>query len=46
MAAPVFFLYWCAVAVAFALERRRKKRGDDPADRYAGLSPDEATPLP
>lgn len=46
MAAPVFFLYWCAVGVAFALERRRKRRGDDPRDRYAGLSPDEATPLP
>lgn len=45
MAAPVFFLYWCAVAFAFLLERRRRKRGDDPRDRYAGLSPDEATPL-
>lgn len=46
MAAPVFLLFWCAVAVAFLLERRRRKRGDDPADRYAGLSPDQATPLP
>jgi sec-independent protein translocase protein TatC len=45
MAAPVFFLFWCAVGVAFLLERRRRRRGDDPADRYAGLSPDEATPL-
>ncbi|ANS77739.1 Twin-arginine translocation protein TatC [Serinicoccus hydrothermalis] len=42
MAAPVFALYWCAVAFAFALDRRRAKK--DP-DRYAGLSPDEATPL-
>ena len=45
MAAPVFFLFWCAVGVAFLLERGRRKRGDDPRDRYAGLSPDEATPL-
>lgn len=45
MAAPVFVLYWCAVAFAFLLERRRRRRGDDPRDRYAGLSPDEATPL-
>jgi sec-independent protein translocase protein TatC len=45
MAAPVFFLYWCAVGTAFLLERRRRGRGDDPADRYAGLSPDQATPL-
>jgi len=45
MAAPVFLLFWCAVAVAFVLEGLRRRRGDDPADRYAGLSPDEATPL-
>lgn len=45
MAAPVFLLFWCAVAVAFLLERRRRRRGDDAADRYARLSPDEATPL-
>lgn len=45
MAAPVFLLFWCAVAVAYLLERRRRERGDDPRDRYAGLSPDEATPL-
>lgn len=42
MAAPVFLLYWCAVAFAFVLERSRRRRGKD---RYAGLSPDEATPL-
>ena len=45
MAAPVFALYWGAVAFAFLLERRRKKKGGDIRDRYAGLSPDEATPL-
>lgn len=45
MAAPVFFLFWCAVGFAFLLERRRRRRGDDPRDRYAGLSPGEATPL-
>lgn len=45
MAAPVFFLYWCAVGFAFLLERARRRRGDDPRDRYATLSPDEATPL-
>lgn len=45
MAAPVFFLYWCAVGFAFILERRRRKKGGDIRDRYAGLSPDEATPL-
>ncbi len=45
MAAPVFLLFWCAVAVAFLLERRRPGRGTDAADRYAGLAPDEATPL-
>ena len=45
MAAPVFFLFWCAVGFAFLLERSRAKRGDDPAGRYAGLSPDEPTPL-
>lgn len=45
MAAPVFFLFWCAVGVSFSLERRRRRRGDDPADRYAKLSPGEATPL-
>jgi sec-independent protein translocase protein TatC len=42
MAAPVFFLFWCAVGFAFFLERSRKKRG---GDRYAGLSPDQPTPL-
>ena len=42
MAAPVFALYWCAVAFAFFLERLRRRKG---GDRYAGLSPDEATPL-
>ena len=45
MAAPVFALFWCAVAVAFLLERRRRRRGDDPADRYSRLAPDQATPL-
>lgn len=45
MAAPVFFLFWCAVGFAFFLERRRKKKGGDIRDRYAELSPDEATPL-
>ena len=25
--------------------KRRAKRGEDPTNRYAGLSPDEATPL-
>jgi sec-independent protein translocase protein TatC len=45
MAAPVFLLYWCAVAVAFLLEARRRRRGDDPRDRYRDLSPDQATPL-
>lgn len=46
MAAPVFFLFWCAVGVAYLLERRRRRRrGDDPRDRYAGLRPDQATPL-
>lgn len=44
MAAPVFVLFWCAVGVAYLLERRRARRGD-PRDRYAGLSPDQATPL-
>lgn len=44
MAAPVFGLYWCAVAFAFFLERLRRRRGKG-TDRYAGLSPDEATPL-
>lgn len=43
MAAPVFALFWCAVGFSFLLERRRRKKG---TDRYAGLSPDEATPLP
>lgn len=42
MAAPVFFLFWCAVAVAFLLERRKARKSPD---RYAGLSPDEPTPL-
>ncbi|OLT15928.1 twin arginine-targeting protein translocase TatC [Serinicoccus sp. CUA-874] len=42
MASPVFALYWCAVGVAFLMERRRAKKNPD---RYAGLSPDEATPL-
>lgn len=46
MAAPIFALYWAAVAVSFLLERRRRRRGADPRDRYAGLSPDQATPLP
>lgn len=46
MAAPVFGLFWCAVAVAYFLEWRRRKKGDDPRDRYRDLSPDEATPLP
>lgn len=46
MAAPVFFLFWCAVGLAFLLEGRRRRRGDAPAGRYAGLSPDQATPLP
>lgn len=42
MAAPVFALYWCAVAVAFVMERtRRRRRGN----RYEELSPDQATPL-
>lgn len=46
MAAPIFALYWCAVAVAFLLERRRRRRGKgSAADRYVGLSPDQATPL-
>lgn len=45
MAAPVFLLFWCAVGVAYFLERRKRRRGGDPKDRYAGLSPDEATPL-
>lgn len=45
MAAPVFVLFWCAVGVAFLLERGRRRRGDDPAGRYAGLTPDEPTPL-
>lgn len=45
MAAPVFALYWCAVAVAFLLERLRRRRGDDPRDRYRDLSPDQARPL-
>jgi sec-independent protein translocase protein TatC len=43
MAAPVFFLFWCAVGVAFLLERRKARTSPD---RYAGLSPDEPTPLP
>lgn len=43
MAMPIFFLYWCAVAVSFALERRSARRGR--RSRYADLSPDEATPL-
>ena len=45
MAAPVFALYWCAVAVAFLLERLRRRRGGDPRDRYRDLTPDQATPL-
>lgn len=45
MAAPVFALFWCAVAVAFFMERLRRRRGADPRNRYAHLSPDEATPL-
>ncbi|GAA5163028.1 twin-arginine translocase subunit TatC [Ornithinimicrobium tianjinense] len=45
MAMPIFVLYWFAVAVSFAMEKRRAKRGEDPSNRYAGLSPDEATPL-
>ncbi|QFG68654.1 twin-arginine translocase subunit TatC [Ornithinimicrobium pratense] len=45
MAAPVFLLYWCAVAVAFIMERLRGRRGDDPRDRYRDLTPDQATPL-
>ena len=46
MALPIFLLFWGAVAVAFGMERRRRRRGDDPHDRYAGLSPDQASPLP
>ena len=42
MASPVFVLYWCAVGVAFLMERRREKKNPG---RYSGLSPDEATPL-
>lgn len=45
MALPIFLLFWGAVGVSFYLERRRRKRGDDPRDRYSGLSPDQATPL-
>lgn len=45
MAAPVFFLFWCAVGFSFLLERGRRRRGDDPGSRYAGLSPDQPTPL-
>ncbi|SOC54437.1 twin-arginine translocase subunit TatC [Ornithinimicrobium cerasi] len=43
MAAPVFFLFWCAVGVAFLLERRRERKNPG---RYAGLAPDQPTPLP
>jgi len=43
LAAPMFLLYWCAVGVAALLERRRRR--DDPARRWAGLSPGEASPL-
>ncbi|MFK5583411.1 twin-arginine translocase subunit TatC [Serinicoccus sp. LYQ131] len=42
MASPVFALFWCAVGFSFLLEKRRASKG---GDRYAGLSPDEATPL-
>lgn len=46
MAMPIFALYWGAVAVSFLMERRRRKKGHRTAsERYAGLSPDEATPL-
>lgn len=45
MAAPVFALYWCAVAVAFLMERLRRRRGQDPRERYRDLAPDQATPL-
>lgn len=45
MAAPVFALYWCAVAVAFLMERLRRRRGQDPRERYRDLTPDQATPL-
>ena len=45
MAAPVFALYWCAVAVAFLMERVRRRRGKDPRERYRDLTPDQATPL-
>ncbi len=42
MASPVFALFWCAVGISFLMERRRARKNPD---RYAGLSPDEATPL-
>lgn len=45
MAAPVFALYWCAVAFAFVMEWLRRRRGDDRRDRYRDLTPDQATPL-
>jgi sec-independent protein translocase protein TatC len=43
LAAPMFLLYWCAVGVAALLERRRRR--NDPAQQWAGLSPDEASQL-
>jgi len=43
LATPMFLLYWCAVGISTLLERRRAKH--DPAARWAGLSPDEASPL-
>lgn len=43
LAAPMFALYWCAVGVSALLERRRRR--DDPAQAWAGLSPDEPSAL-
>ncbi|MFX0539736.1 twin-arginine translocase subunit TatC [Ornithinimicrobium sp. Y1847] len=45
MAIPIFALFWGAVAVSSLMERRRRKRGAR-EDRYAGLTPDQPTPLP